>query len=76
MVDCTSDSSASVVAVVVVLILGHVDGEERTLGDFGVGGVSAPVAPDRVLGAYIGDIRRGRKTGINLKVFPGESSVL
>jgi hypothetical protein len=75
-VDCTSDSSASVVAVVVVLIFGHVDDEERTLGDFGVGGVSSPATPDRVSETYIGDSGRGQKTGSDLKVFPGESSVL
>jgi hypothetical protein len=69
-VDYTSDSSASIVAVVVVvLIFGHVDDKERTLGDFGVGGVSALAAPDRVSEAYIGDIRRGRKTWSDLKVF-------
>jgi hypothetical protein len=73
---CTSDSSASVVAAVVVLIFGHVDGEERTLGDFGVGGVLAPATPDRVSETYIGDSGRERKTGSALKVFPGESSVL
>jgi hypothetical protein len=43
------------VAAVVVPFLGHVGGEERTLGDFGVGGVSAPVAPDHVSAAYLGD---------------------
>jgi hypothetical protein len=75
-VDCTSDSSVSVVAVVVVLIFGHVDDEERTLGDFSVGGVSALATPDRASGTYIGDSGRGRKTGSDFKVFSGESSVL
>jgi hypothetical protein len=75
-VDCTSDSSASVVAVVVVLIFGHMDDEERTLGDFGVGGVLAPATPNHVSETYIGDSGRGHKTGSDLKVFPGESSVL
>jgi hypothetical protein len=40
-VDCTDDSLTSDVAAVVVPFFGHVDGEERMLGDFGVGGVSA-----------------------------------
>jgi hypothetical protein len=44
-VDCAGGSSASDVAAVVVLIFGHVDGEERTLGDSGVGGVTASAAP-------------------------------
>jgi hypothetical protein len=68
-VDRTSVSSANVVAAVVVRIFGHVDGEKRTLGNFGVGGVSTPAAPDRVSEAYLGDSGCGRKTGSVLKVF-------
>jgi hypothetical protein len=75
-VDRTSVSSVSVVAAAVVRIFGHVDGEERALGNFGVGGVSTPAAPDHVSEAYLEDSGCGRKAGSVLKVFPGESSVL
>jgi hypothetical protein len=68
-VDCTSDFSASIVAVVVVLIFGYVNGEERMLKNFGVGDVSTPVALDRVSEAYLEDSEHGWKTGSNLKVF-------
>jgi hypothetical protein len=44
-VDRADDSTASDAAVVVVSLLGHVGGEERTLGDSGVGGASALAAP-------------------------------
>jgi hypothetical protein len=73
-VDRTSVSSVSVVAV--VRIFGHVDGEEQTLGDFGVSGVSTPTAPDHVSEACLGDSGCGRKAGSVLKVFLGKSSVL
>jgi hypothetical protein len=67
---------ASDVPVVVVPLFGHVDGEGWTLGDFGVGGVLAPAAPDRVSEAYLGDSGRGRRTESGTKVFMGKSSVL
>jgi hypothetical protein len=75
-VDRTSVSSVSVMAAVVVRIFGHVDGEERTLGDFGVGAFRLRQPPDRVSEAYHGDSGCGRKTGSILMVFPSESSVL
>lgn len=62
-VDCAGVSSASVVAVVVVSPLGHVDGEERVMGGLGVGGASASAIPDRVLAAYLGDNERGGRRG-------------
>jgi hypothetical protein len=42
---CAGDSTASDVAVVMVPLFGHVGGEERTVGDAGVDGASALVAP-------------------------------
>jgi len=39
-VDCTGDSPASDVAVVVALFFGHVDGEEQAAGVSGVDGGS------------------------------------
>jgi hypothetical protein len=39
------DSTASDVAVVMVPLFGHVGGEDRTVGDSGVVGASALVAP-------------------------------
>jgi hypothetical protein len=36
--DCTDGSAASDVAVVMVSLFGHVDGEERMAGELGVGG--------------------------------------
>jgi hypothetical protein len=63
-VGCAGDSSASDVVVVVVLILGHVDGEERTLGSL-------------VLAAFwLWDSMRARKTGRGTTVFSSESLVL
>jgi hypothetical protein len=64
------------VAAVVVPFFVHVDGEERTLGDFSVGGVWAPAALNHVSEAYLGDNRCGWKTGSSTKVFLGERSVL
>jgi hypothetical protein len=64
------------VAAVVVPFFGHVDGEERTLGDFGVGGVWAPAALNHVSEVYLRDNRRGWKTGSSTKVFLGERYVL
>jgi hypothetical protein len=75
-VDYADGSPASDVAAMMIPFFGHVGGKERTLGDFGVGGVSAPAAPDRVSEAYLGDSGRGRKTGSGTKVFSSESSVL
>jgi hypothetical protein len=75
-VACTDSSPVSNVAAVLVPFFGHVGGEERTLGDFGVGGVLAPAAPDRLSEAYLGDSGRGRKTGSGTKVFLSESAVL
>jgi hypothetical protein len=75
-VDCTDDSSASDVAAVVVPFFGHVDGEERALGDFAVGGVLTPATSDRVLEAYLGDCEHGRKTGSDTKIFQSETSLL
>jgi hypothetical protein len=40
-VDCTGDSTASDVAVVMALFFGRVDDEERAAGDPGIGGASA-----------------------------------
>jgi len=57
MVDCAGDSPASDAAVVVVPFFGHVDGEERTLGDFGVGGASA----SSTLGSCVGDLTLGQR---------------
>jgi hypothetical protein len=37
-VDCADGSAASDVAVVMVSLFGHVDGEERMAGELGVGG--------------------------------------
>jgi hypothetical protein len=44
-VDYADGSTASDVAVVVVSLFDYVDGVERTVGDPGVGGASALVAP-------------------------------
>jgi hypothetical protein len=44
-VDCTGDSTASDVAVVMALLFGHMDDEERAAGDPGVGDASAVSAP-------------------------------
>jgi hypothetical protein len=68
-VGCTDGSPTSDVAAVMVHFFGHVGGEERTLGDFGVGGVSALAAPDHMSEAYLGDSGRGWKTGSGTKVF-------
>jgi hypothetical protein len=56
-VDCANDSMASDAAVVVVSLLGHVDGEERTVGDVGVGGASALAAPK----SSFGGLTRGHR---------------
>jgi hypothetical protein len=72
-VDYPSDSTAS---EVVVPLFGHVDGEERMLGDFGVDCVLAPAGPNRVLEVCLGDNGRGQKMGSGTNVFVDETSVL
>jgi hypothetical protein len=74
-VDYTSDSSASVVAAVVVLIFGHVDDKEQTLGGLWCWRRFGSGSPGSCVGGYIGDIRHGRKTWSHLKVFWGESLI-
>jgi hypothetical protein len=37
-VDCADGSAAGNIAVVMVSLFGHVDGEERMIGELGVGG--------------------------------------
>jgi hypothetical protein len=73
-VDYPSDSTAS--DVVVVPLFGHVDGEERMLGDFGVDCVLAPAGPYRVLEVCLGDSGRGQKMGSGTNVFVDETLVL
>jgi hypothetical protein len=69
-VDCTSDSTASDVAAVVVSLFGHVDGEEWTVGD--PGGGSSQIA----FGGLTWGWRAGRDPEGGAKVFPGESPAL
>ena len=49
--------AASDVAVVMTLLLGHVDGEKRVAGGPGVAAFRHRQLPDRVLGAWLGDGR-------------------
>jgi hypothetical protein len=58
-VDYADGSMASDVAAVVVFIFGHVNGMERTVGDPGVGGASALVAPK----SRFGDLIWGQRGG-------------
>jgi hypothetical protein len=50
-VDCTGDSTASDVAVVMALLFGRVDDEERAAGDPSVGGALAMSAPRSCFGS-------------------------
>jgi hypothetical protein len=56
-VDCADDSTVSDAVVVVVSLLCHVEGEERTVGDPGVGGASALAAPR----SSFGGLTRGHR---------------
>jgi hypothetical protein len=49
-VDCAGGLTAGDVAVVVALLFGHVDGEERAVGIHGVGDTSALTTPRSCLG--------------------------
>jgi hypothetical protein len=49
-VDCAGGLTASDVVVVVALLFGHVDGEERAVGILGVGDASALKTPRSCLG--------------------------
>jgi hypothetical protein len=55
--DCAGGSTASDMAAVVVSLLGHVDGVERTVGDLGVGSASVLAAPR----SRFGDLTRGQR---------------
>jgi hypothetical protein len=49
-VDCADVSTTSDVAVVMALLFGHWDDEERVVGNPGVGGASAKASPRSCLG--------------------------
>jgi hypothetical protein len=64
------DSTTSDVAVVTVFLFAHVDGDEWTMRDTGVGGVSALTAPRSRFRGLTWDLQ-APKFGSSLKVFFG-----
>ena len=75
-VDCAFISPASDMAVVMIFLFDHENGEEGAAGDPVLAALQQSQLPHRVLDAWLGDSGRSVVLGGGANEFPSESSAL